>query len=431
VKQLPQKEVSMRRILLLQVLLFAQIILFAQTVCRTSEYRQQVLRNHPAIASRIAAIETFTQDFQRGNGHVLQGENPSSPQSSFITIPVVVHVLYNSAQQNISDAQILSQINILNQDYRRLNADTINTPYAFQPVAADCGFQFALAKVDTAGYATTGIVRKHTTVQEFGIDDAIKFSSLGGDDAWDKDSYLNIWVGSLNGGILGYSSVVGGPVENDGIVVLYTAFGTGGTATAPYNKGRTTTHETGHWLNLIHTWGDADCGDDHVDDTPPQQAADYGCPSGTIITCNNAPNGNMYPNYMDFTNDACMNLFTYGQRSRMLALFQPGGERFALLSSNALTATALPSPARTPVEAAENSLYVYPNPSSGIVTIQLGDHINIGSSLELYNQVGQKVVATIVNQLQFQLNISSLSKGIYYIQVNDGKNKVMTKLLKL
>ena len=421
----------MRRILFLQVLLLAQYILLAQNVCRTAEYRQQVLQHNPGIASRIAAIETFTQNFQQGKRYSIDGLNPSSQSSSIITIPVVVHVLYNSAQQNISDAQILSQIDILNKDYQRLNEDTINTPSVFQPVAADCGFQFALAKVDTAGYATTGIVRKHTSIQQFGINDGIKFSSMGGDDAWDKDRYLNIWVGSLAGGILGYSSLVGGPRENDGIVVLNTAFGTGGTASAPYNKGRTATHETGHWLNLIHTWGDAYCGDDHVADTPPQQAADYGCPTGIIITCNNAPTGNMYSNYMDFTNDACMNLFTYGQQSRMLALFQPGGERYALLSSTALTASALASPIITPMEATGSSMYVYPNPSSGIVTIQLGDNINIGSSLEMYNQVGQRVVKTIVNQSLFQLNISSLSKGVYYIQVNDGKSKIISKLLKL
>jgi len=420
----------MRRFLFLPFLLLTYIISSAQIVCSTAQYRQQFLLNNPGLASKVAAIETFTQNFQKGKVYGVLGENPSSNLSSIITIPVVVHVLYNSSQQNISDAQIISQINILNQDYRRLNADTIQTPSVFQPVAADCGFQFALAKVDTGGYATTGIVRKHTSIQQFGINDAIKFSSMGGDDAWDKDRYLNIWVGALTNGILGYSSVVGCPAANDGVVVLYTAFGTGGTATAPYNKGRTTTHEIGHWLNLIHTWGDADCGDDHVADTPPQEAADYGCPSGIIISCNNAPTGNMYSNYMDFTNDACMNLFTYGQQSRMLALFQPGGERYAILSSDVLTATPLPSPVST-TESINGRIYVYPNPAADMVTVQLSNNIDIGSSLEIYNQVGQKVISTIVTQSQFQLNTSSLSKGIYYIKVNDGQSKLMTKLLKL
>jgi len=153
----------MKRFLLLQVLLLAQYHSLAQNLCRTAEYRQEVLRNNPALAAKISAIETFTQNYQKGKGYSLDGLNPTSQQPPYI-IPVVVHVLYNSAQQNITDAQIISQIAILNQDYQRLNADTINTPSEFRPVAANCGFQFALAKVDTAGYATNGIVRKHTNI---------------------------------------------------------------------------------------------------------------------------------------------------------------------------------------------------------------------------------------------------------------------------
>lgn len=412
------------------MLLITHAVLFAQDICRTTEYRQQLLLKSPQLASKIAEIENSTQNFIKAKAYTTLGASSTSNESGIINIPVVVHVLYNSAQQNISDAQIQSQIDILNRDYRRLNADTSNTPSVFRPVAADCGFQFALAKVDPSGYATNGIIRKHTNIQAFGLEDGIKFSSSGGDDAWDRDSYLNIWVGNLNGGVLGYSSVVGCAKENDGVVVLYTAFGTNGTTIAPFNKGRTTTHEIGHWLNLIHTWGDADCGDDLVSDTPPQQAADRGCPNGIIITCSNAPYGNMYQNYMDFTNDECMNLFTNGQKDRMLALFQPDGARYALLSSVALTATPLPKP--TPVSV-DNGSYVsvYPNPSNGSVTVQLSDDISTGSQLDIYNQVGQKVSSQIVKQSQFELDISSLGKGVYFIKVNDGKCKVMTKLMKM
>ncbi len=417
----------MRRFLLLPLPLLMQIILFAQGTCRTTEYRSQLLAQHPELATKIAEIETSTQNFQKEKEYSVLGENSTSNGQNNITIPVVVHVIYNSASQNISDVQIQSQIKILNQDYQRLNADSVNTPSMFQTVAANCGFQFVLAKVDPNGYATNGIVRKQTNIQAFGINDDIKYSSSGGDDAWDKDSYLNIWVGNLSGSVLGYSSIIGGPKEVDGVVVLYTAFGTGGTATAPYNQGRTTTHEIGHWLNLIHTWGDADCGNDEVADTPPQQAADYGCPSGIIISCNNAPTGNMYQNYMDFTNDACMNLFTNGQKTRMLALFQPGGERFAILSSTVLTATAIP----VPVENAVADISIYPNPSLGNVTVQLSDNIDIGSELDIYNLVGQKISSAIVQRSQFELNISSFSKGVYFIKVNDGKNRIIAKLMKL
>ena len=305
-------------------------------------------------------------------------------------------------------------------------------PQCFSNLLPNCNFNFQLAKVDTLGYATNGIVRKHTNIMSFGLNDDMKYSSLGGDDAWDNDRYLNIWVCNLNADVLGYSSVVGGPKDKDGVVILYTAFGVNGSAAAPFNLGRTATHEIGHWLNLIHTWGDADCGDDLVMDTPPQQQADRGNPQGTIISCNNAPNGDMYTNFMDLTNDASMNLFTNGQRDRMVALFAPGGERFPMLSSTALTATPLAgSVSTTTSETINQQITVYPNPATSMVSVQFTDDAIIGSNIEVYNQVGQKVFATTVNQLTVQLNVSSLGKGIYYIKTGDDKNKNISKLVKL
>src|SRR5579862_556867 len=278
----------MRRILLLLITFPAVLCTSAQRKCGSVDYRKEFVQHIPGLQERIDAIEAFTKNLQAGRS---PAANDSITASSLINIPVVVHVVYHANAANISDAQIKSQIDVLNQDYRRFNADSINTPSYFQPFAADCGFHFVLAKVDPTGHSTTGIIRKQTSIQQFNINDDIKFTAAGGDDGWDADSYFNIWVGDLSSGILGYSSVVGGPKANDGIVVTYTAFGTKGTATAPFNEGRTGTHETGHWLNLIHTWGDADCGDDHVADTPPQQAAEYGCPGGIIITCNDGPDG--------------------------------------------------------------------------------------------------------------------------------------------
>jgi hypothetical protein len=131
--------------------------------------------------------------------------------------------------------------------------------------------------------------------------------------------------------VAGYSSVMGGPVKKDGIVIDRAAFGSGGNG-GGYNMGRTAVHEAGHWLGLKHIWGDTDCGDDLVDDTPKQSFYDVGCPTGIRVTCNNGPNGNMYMNYMDFTDDACLNLFTLGQKERMRALFEAGGPRHALLN---------------------------------------------------------------------------------------------------
>ena len=424
----------MKTFLLVPVLLLTQFILHAQKICRTAEYKQQLINKSPQILAKIAQIEAFNQNLQKSKTTTTNGEGTTSVSvPSVINIPVVVHIIYNSASQNISDQQVFSQIEVLNKDYSRQNADTINTPAVFQPLAANCNFNFQLAKVDTLGYATSGIVRKHTNIMSFGLNDDMKYSNLGGDDAWDNDRYLNIWVCNLNAGVLGFSSVVGGPKGEDGVVILYTAFGVNGSAVAPFNLGRTATHEIGHWLNLIHTWGDADCGDDLVMDTPPQQQADRGNPQGIIVSCNNAPNGDMYTNFMDLTNDASMNLFTNGQRDRMVALFAPGGERFAMLSSTALTATPLIGSVSTNTtpETINQQITVYPNPATSMVSVQFTDDAVIGTNMEVYNQVGQKIISTTVNQLHVQLNVSSLGKGIYYIKTGDDKSKTISKLVKL
>jgi hypothetical protein len=418
----------MRRILLSLITSLTVLFATSQRICGFAEYRQQFIHNTPGLTERISSIEAFTKRLQNLDS---PSSNNSITQSSVITIPVVVHVIYNFSSQNISDAQVQSQIDVLNKDYRRQNNDTANTPLYFQQFAADCGFHFVLAKVDPHGYATNGIVRKHTSVQQFNINDGIKFTSSNGDDAWDADSYFNIWVGDLTGGVLGYAGVVGGPKANDGIVVSYKAFGTVGTAAVPFNEGRTATHETGHWLNFIHTWGDADCGDDKVDDTPPQQAAEYGCPSGIIISCTDGPNGEMYTNFMDFTNDACMNIFTQGQRQRMRALFAPDGVRYPLLSSMALAANALADTVDAVTEEASVHLIsVYPNPARDFVTVNMTDPNAIGSTIEMYNQVGQRIISQKISQLQFQVNIGTLNRGVYYIKINDGKSKNVTKLVK-
>jgi len=421
----------MRRILLLLITSLTVIIAVSQRICGTAEYRQQLIHNAPSFSNKFASIEAFTARLKNIRITPSSGENTTNKGLAVITIPVVVHVLYNSSSENISNAQIQSQIDVLNKDYRRHNADSSNTPSYFQQFGADCGFQFVLAKVDPNGYATNGIIRKHTNVQQFGISDAIKFSSSGGDDAWSCDDYLNIWVGDLIGGILGYSSPVGGPKPNDGVVVSYTAFGTLGTASAPFNEGRTTTHEIGHWLNLIHTWGDSDCGDDKVDDTPPQSAAEYGCPSGIKISCTDGPTGEMYMNFMDFTNDACMNIFTIGQSERMHSLFEPGGERYALLSSTALTAVAIPDTSRTTSDIDVQLISVYPNPAKDIITVSATDQNVIGSNIEMYNQVGQKIISQRISQLQFQINVGALNTGVYFVTINDGISKHVTKLVKL
>jgi hypothetical protein len=254
------------------------------------------------------------------------------------------------------------------------------------------------------------------------LDDRIKSSAIGGDDAWDPDSYLNIWVGNLAGGVIGYSSVIGGPKEKDGVSIAFNAFGTMGTASTPFNKGRTATHEIGHWLGMRHIWGDQYCGDDLVGDTPPQQTSTYGCPSGVVITCNNAPWGNMYMNYMDLTNDDCMNMFTIGQRDRMRNLFNDGGPRNPILNSKGLTGIPIQG-SEAPIDLTiSTSIAVYPNPAVNTVTVDTHNDDNmIGKTISVYNHLGQLMMQERISKGATQLNVYHLQDGIYFIKVGEGK----------
>lgn len=248
-------------------------------------------------------------------------------------VTVVVHVVYNAPDEKISVSQVKSQIAVLNRDYRAKNPDRTNTPTVFAGLVADPMIEFALATTDPAGAATTGITYTNTTATSFtDAGNPVKSASTGGVDAWDTTKYLNIWVCKLAGGLLGYAQFPGGPAETDGVVILNKAFGTSGTAQPPYNLGRSATHEVGHFLNLRHIWGDTeDCsGSDFVDDTPKAETANYGKPTFPHVSCGNGPNGDMYMNYMDYTDDDSMYMFTPGQVSRMHTSLD--GPRSSLLS---------------------------------------------------------------------------------------------------
>ncbi|MBL7772854.1 MAG: T9SS type A sorting domain-containing protein [Chitinophagaceae bacterium] len=303
----------------------------AQRSCGSADVYQHMLQHNSEFAQQRALIEQQTADYIA---------NPGAQQRAVVTIPVVFHIIYNTTAQNVSDAQIMSQLTVLNNDFRKLNSDASLVPAAFSGLAADCEINFCLAQQDPSGAPSTGIVRKSTTVTSFSTNDAMKYTAQGGDNIWDRNKYLNIWVCNLSGGILGYAQFPGGPAATDGVVITYTGFGTMGTASAPFNKGRTATHEVGHWLNLFHIWGDdgsACTGSDQVGDTPNQGAENYGCPAFPHVSCSNGPNGDMFMNYMDYTDDACMYMFSAGQKSRMSALFTGTGARVSLLTSPGCT----------------------------------------------------------------------------------------------
>jgi hypothetical protein len=317
--------------------------------CGTVNIHRQLLQRDPSVAARKQALERATESWtaNRPNGF----EN-----RTVITIPVVVHVVYRTTTQNISDAQIQSQIDVLNKDYRKLNADASNVPNVWKPLAADVQIQFCLASRTPSGAATNGITRTVTTATSF-VDnpntpdifeeDRVKSDATGGKTGWNPQKYLNIWVCRLDGSTLGYayfpSDIVTTP-ELDGAVIDYRCFGTLGTAGTNgftgYNLGRTTSHEIGHYFNLSHPWGDdlidgTACESDNVSDTPSCFSEATGCetfPFNIGTNCVTDANGQMFMNYMDYSDDNCLTLFTAGQAARMQAALNI--DRAGLITSN-------------------------------------------------------------------------------------------------
>ncbi len=414
----------MNRILLCLLAIFSFAVSLAQKDCRQPEYQQTLLRRFPQLQAQFGKVELFSKKprypFVIG-GAIDTANNPPAPAPlpvpEKIIIPVVVHIVWNSNAQNISDAQVLSQIAVLNNDFNGLNADRSKTPSYFTALTADCGISFVLAKKDPQGRPSNGIVRKQTSLGVFGFDDKMKTTATGGDDGWNAANYLNIWVCNLAGGISGYASAPGGPAEKDGVVISTGVFGTLN-MNGPFSRGRTAVHEIGHWMNLRHIWGDANCGDDKVDDTPQQTAANRGCNTGEKFSCGETAHGDMYMNFMDFSDDACMYMFTRGQRQRMRVLFEAGGPRNSLLYSNGLTGEGLPVEGRLPAdEEAAMEILLYPNPAASTITLQFSNNNCLSNQIYICNHLGQRLYSTRVVSKQQQLDISTLQPGLYFIRL--------------
>ena len=275
--------------------------------CASHDVLLNNLNEDPKLANRMNEIEAFTERALKEN-RLVNGK---------IQIPVVVNVLYKTTAENISLAQIQSQIDVLNRDFNGTNSDFNNVPSIFSGVKANVGITFVL----------DAVVRKKTSKSSWTTNDAMKKSTQGGISPTSATTKMNLWVCNLSGGILGYAQFPGGSSATDGVVIDNNAMGTTGSVSAPFNKGRTATHEVGHWMNLRHIWGDANCGSDLVSDTPTHNTANYGCPSYPhYSTCSGTP-VEMTMNYMDYSDDACMYMFSNGQKSRMLAIFSSGGAR--------------------------------------------------------------------------------------------------------
>jgi hypothetical protein len=284
--------------------------------CATYDVLEEQLKADPTLRQRMDAIERFTNNFENGveTGRLLS--------NGTLEVPVVVNVLYRTAAENISADQINSQIEILNQDFSASNSDYALTPGVFQSVrSGDTKIKFVLQAV----------VRRETSKKSWTTNDNMKKTKQGGIDPTNPETTLNIWVCTLGNGILGYAQFPGGNPATDGVVILNTAFGNTGTVEAPFDKGRTATHEIGHYFNLRHIWGDATCGNDLVTDTPVHNGANFGCPSyPDNSNCGGTIHPMMTMNYMDYTDDACMFMFSAGQKTRMQATYAAGGPRASL-----------------------------------------------------------------------------------------------------
>ena len=294
--------------------------------CAAMQEYERLLEAEPSFRSNQRKAETFT-------ARAMASGEAERVTRKLISIPTVVHVVYKRDAENISTRQIDSQIAVLNKDFHATNADKSKVPAAWKGLIGDSNIQFALATRDPDGKQTTGVTRTKTSRGPFGPGDGVKMKSKGGAPAWPADKYLNIWVCNLGGGLLGYAQFPGGPARTDGVVILHTAFGTDGTAQPPFDRGRTATHEVGHWLNLRHIWGDTlDCsGGDRCPDTANAAGPNTGEPKFPHVTCANGPNGDMFMNYMDYVDDAAMVMFTAGQVARMNATLAGPRKKLAKL----------------------------------------------------------------------------------------------------
>lgn len=313
--------------------------------CATDEYNQELLQNNPGMMGS----ESYERWLAPKIANIKAQRSAADANGSLLyTIPVVVHVIHNGEPigvgSNISDAQVLSQIQVMNEDFRRMAG---TNGFNSDPDGADVQIEFCLAQRTPDGCVTNGIDRVDMSAVSTtwsgpgatGNTDAILKPAT----IWDPSQYMNMWsVTFANGGLLGYAQFPGGPANTDGVVSNYTYFGSndaaGVTLPPPFNLGRTMTHEVGHYLGLYHTFQGGCASDDFCADTPPIAAPNYGCPTGT----DSCPGGDidMVENYMDYSDDACMNVFTNDQKARVLATMANAANRPSTATSNVCTPLA-------------------------------------------------------------------------------------------
>ncbi len=396
-----------RLLIVVLAMMFFQQVVAQKASCGFQEMLSRQLSKDTILKHRFSEINLRLEEATKNDLHGFYFR-------SKIVIPIVVHVVWNSPEENISDLTILEQIAILNRDFNNDSNDLENVPDEFQPFIAKEGINFCLASIDPMGFPTTGIVRVETKVEAIGTKENLFYSSLGGSEAWDTDRYLNIWVANTGEFITGYGTY---PEQTDaekqGIVIHPKYFGNN--TSRRFSLGRVAVHEVGHYFGLNHIWGNnSDCEtDDGVDDTPIQQYGYRGCPAHPQSSCES---NDMFMNFMDYVDDDCMVMFTQGQMERMIAtieIFRPG-----LLESNISCIDIATKPL-------DSDFTLYPNPTRGEIVIDFPQSIFETGTLEVYNSTGQlvfKYEGILRNNMK--LNLAGLRSGIYWVKIGKKGKKL-------
>jgi len=398
----------MKKIVLIAFSILIGVCSYAQTKRKCGfDAVQQRIAQHPDFASytlnKKLAYKSFSQQ----------------KMDTVIRIPVVVHVIHRLTSENISNAQINSQIAALNKDYGKLNPDTTN---ATGSSIADVKFQFVLAKIDPSGFPTSGITRTPTTRDNIGTTN--QYYSLV--PAWNNERYLNIWVCDVGQFILGKAYPPNSPgvsPQEDGIVIGSEYFGTVGSVAAPYDLGRTTTHEVGHYFDLLHIWGsdqNPSCNtDDLISDTPNQDSEVYSC-----VTRTSCGSVDQLSNFLQYVDDACMGNFTLGQKTRMRTAlytqrdslqYEIGTLVNSINDQNIFAKTKL-----------------YPNPTKGTITIEFPSNFKLlETKIQLFDVTGKAInFKTIKATRGFILYMNAAPSGVYFLHVESEEINYTQKLIK-
>lgn len=430
----------MKKFILSLICVFA-LNAVAQEQCATMPAYYKYMQD-PQRQQAMQAAETKARQWLNNP----QNKISANRKNAVIRIPVVVHVLYKNATQNIHDSLIHSQISVLNECFRKQNANYLNTRAVFDTLGADTEIEFCLASEDPAGYPTTGIIRKQAPSNAqfdplFGFDN-MKKPSKGGDTAWANTTYLNIWIGDMSifnsAFVLGYATFPGGDPALDGVVIQYDYIGRNA---KPNFLGKTTVHEVGHWLGMRHIWADDDNGQnpqsvycdstDFVDDTPnagPKSSTDCNLSKNTC-SVESAFWGTIDPpdmveNYMDYSADACMTMFTKGQKARMYAFLNTDPARMAITSS---TAACQPVVIGLKENNAGELFTVFPVPSGNEITLKTRNADQMTFSILSID--GRVMNSGLISGQQTKVDVSGLPVGVYFVKLETAQGSEIKKFV--